>query len=90
MKAAQDLLLAVCLNCSGQNPNDKDVIVGLLKIRAKTKPVLSHYINCIRYDLLICIRYGGILVAFCLIESFNFEFVRILFLSNIIFFELIS
>ncbi|KAF6032449.1 INTS1 [Bugula neritina] len=48
MKAAQDLLLAVCLNCSGQNPNDKDVIVGLLKIRAKTKPVLSHYINCIR------------------------------------------
>ncbi|XP_067931599.1 integrator complex subunit 1-like [Watersipora subatra] len=48
MRVAQDLLLSLCLNCSGLNPNDKDVIVALFKIRVKNKQIVSHYLACIR------------------------------------------
>ena len=51
MRAAQDLLLSVCLNCTGKNINDKDVVVSLLKIRAKNKQIISHYLLCLRYVL---------------------------------------
>ncbi|XP_013788345.1 integrator complex subunit 1-like, partial [Limulus polyphemus] len=47
-RPAQDLLLAVCMNCSQHNQNDVEVIGHLIKIRMKTKPVINHFLQCIR------------------------------------------
>ncbi|XP_025095936.1 integrator complex subunit 1-like isoform X2 [Pomacea canaliculata] len=47
-RTAQDLLLAVCTNCTQEDSVDLEVISQLLKIRLKTKPLVSHYLVCMR------------------------------------------
>ncbi|XP_023242494.1 integrator complex subunit 1-like [Centruroides sculpturatus] len=47
-RPAQDLLLAVCLNCSQHNQHDVDIISLLIKIRLKTKPVINHFFACMK------------------------------------------
>ncbi|KAK7113352.1 integrator complex subunit 1-like isoform X2 [Littorina saxatilis] len=47
-RTAQDLLLAVCTNCNQDDKNDQEVLQQLLKIRLKTKPLVSHFLTCIR------------------------------------------
>ncbi|XP_002435477.4 integrator complex subunit 1 [Ixodes scapularis] len=45
-RPAQDLLLTVCMNCNQHNKHDVDVIVYLIRIRLKTKPVVNHFMQC--------------------------------------------
>ena len=40
--------MSVCMNCSQHDSNDVDVISVLIKIRMKTKPLINHYLNCMR------------------------------------------
>lgn len=47
-KPAQELLLAVCLNCNLHNQNDVEVISQLIKIRIKAKPIINHYLQCMK------------------------------------------
>ncbi|XP_070581337.1 integrator complex subunit 1-like isoform X2 [Ptychodera flava] len=47
-RPAQDLLMSVCLNCNTSLQADVDVIGHLIKIRLKTKPLINHYMMCIR------------------------------------------
>ncbi|XP_058148461.1 integrator complex subunit 1 isoform X1 [Dasypus novemcinctus] len=47
-RPAQDLLMAACVNCTTQGPEDVDVISHLIKIRLKPKVLLNHYMLCIR------------------------------------------
>ncbi|XP_035215176.1 integrator complex subunit 1-like [Stegodyphus dumicola] len=51
-KPAQELLLAVCLNCNQHNQHDVEVISQLIKIRIKAKPIINHYLLCMKE--LIC------------------------------------
>ncbi|RWS07795.1 Integrator complex subunit 1-like protein [Dinothrombium tinctorium] len=44
-RPAQDLLLALCMNC---NEHDTDVISSLVKMRLKMKPLMNHFVFCIR------------------------------------------
>ena len=41
--------MSVCMNCSQHDSNDVDVIAVLIKIRMKTKPLINHYLNCMRW-----------------------------------------
>lgn len=47
-KPAQELLLAVCLNCNLHNQHDVEVISQLIKIRIKAKPIINHYLQCMK------------------------------------------
>ncbi|XP_077980803.1 integrator complex subunit 1-like [Glandiceps talaboti] len=47
-RPAQDLLMSVCLNCNTHTQEDVDVIGHLIRIRLKTKPLINHYMVCIR------------------------------------------
>ncbi|XP_064607195.1 integrator complex subunit 1-like [Liolophura sinensis] len=47
-KAAQDLLMSVCLNCAQHDKSDVEVIKQLLKIRLKTKALINHFLLSIR------------------------------------------
>ncbi|KAG8191071.1 hypothetical protein JTE90_008385 [Oedothorax gibbosus] len=47
-KPAQELLLAVCLNCNQHNQHDVEVISQLVKIRIKAKPIINHYLQCMK------------------------------------------
>ncbi|XP_054707879.1 integrator complex subunit 1-like [Uloborus diversus] len=47
-KPAQDLLLALCLNCNVHNQNDVEVISQLVKIRIKAKPIINHFLSCVK------------------------------------------
>ncbi|GFQ87230.1 integrator complex subunit 1 [Trichonephila clavata] len=47
-KPAQELLLAVCLNCNQHNQHDVEVISQLIKIRIKAKPIINHYLQCMK------------------------------------------
>ncbi|KAH3871098.1 hypothetical protein DPMN_034292, partial [Dreissena polymorpha] len=51
-RASQDLLMSVCMNCDSPQLGDQEVVAMLLKIRLKTKPVINHYLLCIRELLL--------------------------------------
>ncbi|XP_038064280.1 integrator complex subunit 1-like [Patiria miniata] len=42
-RPAQELLMAVCLNCDTHGQEDVEVIGHLIKIRLKTKPLINHY-----------------------------------------------
>ncbi|XP_022109567.1 integrator complex subunit 1-like isoform X2 [Acanthaster planci] len=42
-RPAQELLMAVCLNCDTHDQEDVEVIGHLIKIRLKTKPLINHY-----------------------------------------------
>ncbi|XP_053212100.1 integrator complex subunit 1-like [Panonychus citri] len=44
-RPAQDLLLAVCVNCTEE---DSDVISALVKMRLKTKVLMNHFFVCIK------------------------------------------
>ncbi|CAG2123276.1 unnamed protein product, partial [Medioppia subpectinata] len=44
-RPAQDLLLSLCLNC---NETDSEVIALLVKMRLKTKPLINHFITCVK------------------------------------------
>uniref|UniRef100_A0A8C4NEG2 Integrator complex subunit 1 RPB2-binding domain-containing protein n=1 Tax=Eptatretus burgeri TaxID=7764 RepID=A0A8C4NEG2_EPTBU len=48
MRPAQDLLMAVCTNCTSHTSEDVEVISHITKIRLKPKPLLNHYMLCIR------------------------------------------
>lgn len=41
--------MAVCLNCDQNSQQDMDVMSQLSKIRLKTKPLVNHYLHCMRY-----------------------------------------
>ncbi|KAH9505267.1 Integrator complex subunit 1 [Bulinus truncatus] len=47
-RVSQDLLLAVCTNCDKHDANDLEVIGHLTKMRMKTKPLINHFLNCMR------------------------------------------
>uniref|UniRef100_K9IQL1 Uncharacterized protein n=1 Tax=Desmodus rotundus TaxID=9430 RepID=K9IQL1_DESRO len=47
-RPAQDLLMAVCVNCGTHSAEDVDVISHLVKIRLKPKVLLNHYMLCVR------------------------------------------
>lgn len=47
-RAAQDLLLTVCMNCNQHNKHDVEVIGCLIRIRLKTKPVVNHFMQCVK------------------------------------------
>ncbi|XP_035870708.1 integrator complex subunit 1 isoform X1 [Phyllostomus discolor] len=47
-RPAQDLLMAVCVNCGSHSAEDVDVISHLVKIRLKPKVLLNHYMLCVR------------------------------------------
>jgi Protein of unknown function (DUF3677). len=53
MRPAQELLMAVCVNCSSHTQRDVEVISHLVKIRLKTKALINLYLSCIRYNDLI-------------------------------------
>ena len=44
---AQDLLLAICVNCFRNDQFDRDIISQIVKFKPKIKH-LPHYIDCIR------------------------------------------
>ncbi|XP_054167329.1 integrator complex subunit 1-like [Oppia nitens] len=45
IRISMDLMLTLCLNC---NENDTEVVTQLVKMRLKTKPLITHFINCIK------------------------------------------
>ncbi|KAL3877747.1 hypothetical protein ACJMK2_035409 [Sinanodonta woodiana] len=47
-RAAQELLMSVCMNCNQHDQMDLDTIAQIIKIRMKTKPLINHFLNCIR------------------------------------------
>ncbi|ESO87352.1 hypothetical protein LOTGIDRAFT_107278 [Lottia gigantea] len=47
-RTAQDLLMSVCMNCVNHDKADIEVIAQVIKIRLKTKPLINHYLNCVR------------------------------------------
>lgn len=47
-RPAQDLLLTVCMNCNQHNKHDVEVIGYLIRIRLKTKPVVNHFMQCVK------------------------------------------
>lgn len=47
-RPAQDLLMSVCMNCSQHDQRDLETMAILIKIRMKTKPLLNHFIHCLR------------------------------------------
>ncbi|XP_071131635.1 integrator complex subunit 1-like isoform X1 [Mytilus edulis] len=47
-RSAQDLLMSVCLNCGQNDPNDTEVLSLLIKMRMKTKPLLNHFLACLK------------------------------------------
>ncbi|XP_064459431.1 integrator complex subunit 1-like [Ornithodoros turicata] len=47
-RPAQDLLLTVCMNCNQHNKHDVEVIGFLIRIRLKTKPVVNHFLQCMK------------------------------------------
>lgn len=47
-RAAQDLLMSVCMNCDQHTQQDVEVISLVSKLRLKTKPLVTHYLLCIK------------------------------------------
>ena len=48
-RTAQELLMAVAMNCTGQSPGqDLEVIQNFLKLRFKNKPNINLFLACIR------------------------------------------
>ncbi|KAL4240200.1 Integrator complex subunit 1 [Mactra antiquata] len=48
-RASQELLMSVCMNCNQcDTASDAEVIALLIKMRMKTKPLINHYLACIR------------------------------------------
>ncbi|XP_056018068.1 integrator complex subunit 1-like isoform X2 [Ostrea edulis] len=47
-RPAQDLLMSICMNCNQHDQKDLETMAILIKIRMKTKPLLNHFLNCLR------------------------------------------
>ncbi|XP_052774424.1 integrator complex subunit 1-like [Mya arenaria] len=47
-RVSQELLMSVCMNCDKHENGDLEVIAMLIKMRMKTKPLINHYVACIR------------------------------------------
>ncbi|KAL5232641.1 hypothetical protein ACI65C_000051 [Semiaphis heraclei] len=48
VRPAQELLLAVCVNCTSRTQRDFDVISTIVKMRLKTKAMGNFYVSCIK------------------------------------------
>lgn len=48
VRPAQELLLAVCVNCFTHTQRDYDVISTIVKMRLKTKSLGNFYVSCIK------------------------------------------
>jgi len=48
VRPAQELLLAVCVNCASRTQRDFDVISTIVKMRLKTKAMGNFYVSCIK------------------------------------------
>lgn len=53
VRPAQELLLAVCVNCTSRSQRDFDVISTIVKMRLKTKAMGNFYVSCIKELILI-------------------------------------
>ncbi|XP_061168184.1 integrator complex subunit 1-like [Saccostrea echinata] len=47
-RPAQELLMSICMNCRQHDQKDLETMAILIKIRMKTKPLLNHFLNCLR------------------------------------------
>lgn len=48
VKFAQQLLSYICFNIKGKNTQDNEVLLVLIKMRLKTKPLINHYMSCLK------------------------------------------
>ncbi|EDV37526.1 uncharacterized protein Dana_GF11361 [Drosophila ananassae] len=48
VKFAQQLLSYICFNIKGRNTQDNEVLLVLVKMRLKTKPLINHYMSCLK------------------------------------------
>lgn len=48
VKFAQQLLSYICFNIKGKNSQDNEVLLVLIKMRLKTKPLINHYMSCLK------------------------------------------
>lgn len=48
VKFAQQLLSYICFNIKGKNTQDNEVLQVLVKMRLKTKPLINHYMSCLK------------------------------------------
>ncbi|XP_064536253.1 integrator complex subunit 1 isoform X4 [Drosophila montana] len=48
VKFAQQLLSYICFNIKGKNIQDNEVLQVLVKMRLKTKPLINHYMSCLK------------------------------------------
>ncbi|KAL4148797.1 hypothetical protein QTP88_002952 [Uroleucon formosanum] len=53
VRPAQELLLAVCVNCTSRTQRDFDVISTIVKMRLKTKAMGNFYVSCIKELILL-------------------------------------
>ena len=49
-RVSQELLMSICMNCGDKDGGDLEVMTSLIKMRMKTKPLINHYLACIRWD----------------------------------------
>ena len=47
-RVSQELLMSICMNCGDKDGGDLEVMTSLIKMRMKTKPLINHYLACIR------------------------------------------
>ncbi|XP_060659679.1 integrator complex subunit 1 [Drosophila nasuta] len=48
VKFAQQLLSYICFNIKGKSTQDNEVLLVLIKMRLKTKPLINHYMSCLK------------------------------------------
>ncbi|XP_050534872.1 integrator complex subunit 1-like isoform X2 [Daktulosphaira vitifoliae] len=48
VRPAQELLLAVCVNCTSRTQRDFDIISTIVKMRLKNKSIGNFYVSCIK------------------------------------------
>ncbi|XP_061404832.1 integrator complex subunit 1 [Lethenteron reissneri] len=70
-RPAQELLMSVCTNCNTHSSDDVEVISNLIKIRLKPKPLLNHYMLCIKELLNAHKDNLGTLVKFLLFNELS-------------------
>lgn len=81
-RSAQDLLLAICCNCT---KDDADVVAAMVKMRLKNKQLINHLMLSIREFLgqnnenLMTVMRGAILNEFSSRASSNIQLIALLF-----------
>ncbi|EDW74464.1 uncharacterized protein Dwil_GK21929 [Drosophila willistoni] len=53
VKFAQQLLSYICFNIKGRSTQDNEVLLVLVKMRLKTKPLINHYMSCLKEMILL-------------------------------------